>query len=85
MCLLVTDRRRGDAPWFALTGDTLFVAAVGRPDLAGQEGAMARTLDDSLHAKLLNLPDTIEIHPGHQAASVCGAGMERTVAENIAA
>lgn len=75
LCLLVTDLRRGVAPWFALTGDTLFVGAIGRPDLAGQEREMAGVLYDSLHARILNLPDEIEIYPGHQAGSVCGAGL----------
>jgi len=75
LCLLVTDLRRGAAPWFALTGDTLFVGAIGRPDLAGREREMAAVLYDSLHARILNLPDEIEIYPGHQAGSVCGAGL----------
>lgn len=75
VCLLVTDARRGEAPWFVVTGDTLFVGAVGRPDLAGQEQAMAGVLHDSLHARLLSLPDELEIFPGHQAGSVCGAGL----------
>ncbi|WP_374502169.1 MBL fold metallo-hydrolase [Zoogloea sp.] len=75
VCLLVTDKRRGEAPWFVVTGDTLFVGAIGRPDLAGQEREMAGVLYDSLHAKLLPLPDEIEIYPGHQAGSVCGAGL----------
>ena len=75
MCLLVTDRRRGDAPWFVLTGDTLFVGAVGRPDLAGREREMAGTLYDSLHPRLLSLPGEMEIYPGHQAGSACGAGL----------
>lgn len=75
ICLLVTDKRRGEAPWFVITGDTLFVGAVGRPDLAGQEEKMAGTLYDSLHGKLLSLPDELEIYPGHQAGSVCGAGL----------
>jgi glyoxylase-like metal-dependent hydrolase (beta-lactamase superfamily II) len=75
ICLLVTDLRRGLAPWFVLTGDTLFVGAVGRPDLAGREQEMAGILHDSLHARLLGLPDEIEIFPGHQAGSVCGAGL----------
>ena len=74
-CLLVTDRRRGEEPWFVLTGDTLFVGSVGRPDLAGREKAMAGLLFDSLHSKLLTLPDATEIFPGHQAGSVCGAGL----------
>ena len=75
ICLLVTDIRRGEEPWFAITGDTLFVGAVGRPDLAGQERTMAGALYDSLHGKLLMLPDTLEIFPGHQAGSACGVGL----------
>ena len=75
VCLLVTDLRRGEAPWFVITGDTLFVGAVGRPDLLGREAEMAAQLHDTLHAKLLPLPDEIEIFPGHQAGSVCGAGL----------
>ena len=75
ICLLVTDLRRGNAPWFVVTGDTLFVGAVGRPDLAGREAAMAAQLYETLHTKLLSLPDEIEIFPGHQAGSVCGAGL----------
>lgn len=75
ICLLVTDARRGEAPWFVITGDTLFVGAVGRPDLAGQEEEMAGVLYDSLHARLLTLPDELEIFPGHQAGSACGAGL----------
>lgn len=75
ICLLVTDKRRGEQPWFALTGDTLFVGSLGRPDLAGKESEMAAQLFDSLHAKLLTLPDETEIFPGHQAGSVCGAGI----------
>jgi glyoxylase-like metal-dependent hydrolase (beta-lactamase superfamily II) len=75
ICLLVTDKRRGEAPWFVVTGDTLFVGAVGRPDLAGHEREMAGILYDSLHNKLLGLPDALEIYPGHQAGSVCGTGL----------
>ena len=75
ICLLVTDKRRGNAPWFVIAGDTLFVGAVGRPDLAGKEAEMAGVLYDSLHAKLLSLPDELEVFPGHQAGSVCGAGL----------
>ncbi|HVC10255.1 MAG TPA: MBL fold metallo-hydrolase [Burkholderiales bacterium] len=73
--LLVTDKRRGEEPWFVLTGDTLFVGAVGRPDLLGREREMAGMLFDTLTTKLLALPDTIELFPGHQAGSACGAGL----------
>ena len=75
LCLLVSDKRRSEQPWFVITGDTLFVGSVGRPDLAGQEQAMAGMLFDSLHAKLLSLADETEIFPGHQAGSACGAGI----------
>ena len=75
ICLTVTDKRRSAEPWFVITGDTLFVGSVGRPDLAGQEAKMAAMLFDSLHNKLLSLPDTTEIYPGHQAGSACGAGI----------
>ena len=75
ICLLVADKRRGDAPWFVITGDTLFVGAVGRPDLLGREREMAAELYDTLHARLLPLPNEVEIFPGHQAGSACGAGL----------
>ncbi|MFA5083159.1 MAG: MBL fold metallo-hydrolase [Hydrogenophilaceae bacterium] len=80
ICLLVTDKRRAPsgveaAPWFVVTGDTLFVGAVGRPDLAGKEAEMAGQIWDSLHAKLLTLPNEVEIYAGHVAGSVCGAGI----------
>lgn len=75
VCLLVTDHRRGDEPWFVITGDTLFVGSVGRPDLAGREVEMAGVLHDSLRTRLLPLPDDLEIFPGHQAGSMCGAGI----------
>jgi hydroxyacylglutathione hydrolase len=75
VCLLVKDMRRGNEPWFVITGDTLFVGAVGRPDLAGREAEMGGMLYDSLHSKLLVLPDSLEIFPGHQAGSACGVGL----------
>jgi hydroxyacylglutathione hydrolase len=75
ICLLVTDLRRGTEPWFVLTGDTLFVGALGRPDLPGRAGENAAVLHDSVHAKLLTLPDDVEVYPGHFAGSACGAGM----------
>ncbi len=73
--LVVTDLRRGPEPWFVCTGDTLFVNAVGRPDLPGDEARNAATLYDSLHAKLLALPSELEVYPAHFSGSACGAGM----------
>jgi hydroxyacylglutathione hydrolase len=75
ICLLVTDRTRGPEPWFLLTGDTLFVGAVGRPDLPGHARESAAELYDSLKKKILNLPETLEVYPTHFSGSVCGAGM----------
>ena len=67
-----------------LTGDTLFVGAVGRPDLPGQAQENAGELYDSIHQKLLTLPDTIEVYPGHFAGSMCGAGMSGKPSSTIA-
>ncbi|MDX2055058.1 MAG: MBL fold metallo-hydrolase [Polyangiaceae bacterium] len=84
ICLLVTDLRRGEEPWFVLTGDTLFVGAVGRPDLPGQARENAGELYDNIHAKLLTLPDALELYPGHFSGSVCGAGMSGKPSSTIA-
>lgn len=83
VCLLVTDLRRGNAPWFVVTGDTLFVGAIGRPDLLGREREMAALLYDSLREKILPLPDEVEVYPGHQAGSACGAGLSGKPASTV--
>ena len=75
ICLLVSDVRRSAEPWFLLSGHTLFVGSAGRPDLRGEEERMGGLLHDSLFNKLLTLPDHVEIFPGAQAGSVCGAGI----------
>jgi hydroxyacylglutathione hydrolase len=82
--LLVTDLKRGTDPWFVLTGDTLFVGAVGRPDLPGRARENARYLHRSIHEKLLTLPDDIEIYPGHFSGSLCGAGLSGKPSSTIA-
>jgi rhodanese-related sulfurtransferase/glyoxylase-like metal-dependent hydrolase (beta-lactamase superfamily II) len=72
--LLVSDTTRSLEPWLALTGDTLFVGDVGRPDLVGVEAArqLAGHLYDSLFDGLLQLDDGVLIYPGHGAGSLCG-------------
>jgi hydroxyacylglutathione hydrolase len=82
--LVVTDLRRGTDPWFVLTGDTMFVGAVGRPDLPGRARENAADLYDSIHAKLLTLPDDLEVYPGHFSGSACGAGMSGKPSSTIA-
>ena len=84
ICLVVTDLRRGPDPWFVLTGDTLFVGSVGRPDLPGRARENASTLYASLHDRLLSLPDDLEIYPGHFSGSVCGAGLSGKPSSTIA-
>jgi hydroxyacylglutathione hydrolase len=84
LCLLVTDHKRGPDPWFVLTGDTLFVGAVGRPDLPGRARENAAQLFTSLHEKLLTLADDIEIYPGHFSGSLCGAGLSGKPTSTIA-
>jgi glyoxylase-like metal-dependent hydrolase (beta-lactamase superfamily II) len=84
VCLMVTDLRRGEEPWFVLTGDTLFVGAVGRPDLPGHARENAGELHDSIHQKLLTLPDKVEVYPAHFSGSVCGAGMSGKPSSTLA-
>lgn len=81
ICLLVTDRSRGDEPWFVLTGDTLFVGDVGRPDFGGDQAA-AR-LYESLTRRVLVLPDSVEVYPAHGSGSSCGRAMSSKTASTI--
>ena len=71
----MTDEVRGPEPWFLLTGDTLFVGSVGRPDLPGNAREGADELYQSVHHKIFSLPDDLEVYPGHFAGSACGVGM----------
>jgi glyoxylase-like metal-dependent hydrolase (beta-lactamase superfamily II) len=82
--LLVTDLKRGSEPWFVLTGDTLFVGAVGRPDLPGRARENAEQLYRSIYDKLLTLPDDLEIYPGHFSGSLCGMGLSGKPSSTIA-
>lgn len=77
----------GGEPRKILTGDTLFIGDVGRPDLAGGKGytpqAMAAMLYDSLHEKILTLPDDVEVWPAHGAGSSCGRSISRERSSTI--
>jgi len=79
--VLVTDLSRGDEPWFVLTGDTLFIGDVGRPDFGGEMAAA--TLYRSLTERLLILPDSVEVYPAHGAGSTCGRAMSSKTASTI--
>lgn len=72
--LLVEDTTRADSPWMALTGDTLFVGDVGRPDLVGIEAAreLAGHMHTTINDQLLPLEDGVMVYPGHGAGSLCG-------------
>jgi hydroxyacylglutathione hydrolase len=78
------DRNRGDEPWAVLTGDTLFVNDVARPDLAIDKAAGARGIFRSLTQKLYELPPQTEVWPGHLGGSLCGGpGMDLKVSSTI--
>lgn len=73
---VVTDTSRGEEPIALFCGDTMFVGDVGRPDLfPGRAEELASKLYDTLHEKLLKLPDFCEIYPAHGAGSLCGRAM----------
>jgi glyoxylase-like metal-dependent hydrolase (beta-lactamase superfamily II)/rhodanese-related sulfurtransferase len=80
--LTVTDRNRGDEPWLVLTGDSLFVGDAARPDLAIEARSGAEGLFHSLR-RLAELPDGVEMYPGHVAGSLCGAGMSSKASSTI--
>lgn len=83
-CFLLADLRRGEEPWAVLTGDSLFVGDVARPDLAVERSEGARGIFHSLRERLLSLPDYIEVWPGHLGGSMCGGpGMDLKVASTI--
>lgn len=77
ICLVVTDEEKSPEPWAVLTGDTLFIGDVGRPDLskAFTPPQLAGKLYDSLHGKLMKLGDQILVYPAHGAGSLCGRSM----------
>jgi hydroxyacylglutathione hydrolase len=80
----LTDTARGEEPWAVLTGDSLFVGDVARPDLAIDKEEGARGVFRSLHERLLSLPPETELWPGHLGGSLCGGpAMDMKVSSTI--
>lgn len=79
MSIVVREHRGDDVPYGVLTGDTLFIGDVGRPDLLASIGfsrdELAHKLYDSLHDKLMPLPDATRVYPAHGAGSACGKNL----------
>jgi hydroxyacylglutathione hydrolase len=84
--ILVIDPASSEVPKAVLTGDTLFIGDVGRPDLLGSKMSaqeLAGMLYDSLHGKLLALPDSVEVYPAHGAGSLCGRNISSDTSSTI--
>lgn len=76
-----------DVPHAVLTGDTLFIGDVGRPDLLASVGVsgsdLAGMLYDSVHGKLLRLPDETLVYPAHGAGSMCGKNLSKDTVSTL--
>ncbi len=85
VCLVLTDCTHGDEPWGVFTGDTLFIGDVGRPDLSPTHTPqqLADMMFDSLHHKLMTLPDKTIVYPAHGAGSLCGRNMRADSSSTI--
>lgn len=88
ICILVYDLKEdADNPKMVLTGDTLFIGDVGRPDLMASVGVTAEELAslmyDSLHDKLMKLPDATLVYPAHGAGSLCGKNLSDETVSTI--
>ncbi len=84
--IVVIDEAKSAEPEAVLTGDTLFIGDVGRPDLLGAKMSaqeLAGMLYDSLHAKLLTLPDATKVFPAHGAGSLCGRNISSETSSTI--
>ena len=79
MSIVVYEHAADETPYGVLTGDTLFIGDVGRPDLLSSIGftreELADSLYDSLHGQLLTLPDATKVYPAHGAGSACGKNL----------
>jgi hydroxyacylglutathione hydrolase len=84
MAFMLIDTDRGPEPWAVLTGDSLFVGDIARPDLAVDKSEGARDIFHSLHDRLLSLADDVEVWPAHLGGSMCGGpGMDMKIASTI--
>src|SRR5712692_11187244 len=85
ICILMNDRGAPDRPDTVFTGDTLFIGDVGRPDLSPSHTPqqLAAIMFQSIHEKLLTLPDDTEIFPAHGAGSLCGRQMSSESSSTI--
>lgn len=85
VCLVVIDEEKSMKPWAVMTGDTLFIGDVGRPDLSLTltPQQLAGMLYDSLHTKLMTLPDDVTVYPAHGAGSLCGRSMRAEKSSTI--
>lgn len=85
--VVVFARADDDAPHAVLTGDTLFIGDVGRPDLLSSQGVtadeLARQLYHSLHHQLMTLPDATLVYPAHGAGSACGKHLSTDTVSSI--
>lgn len=80
----LVDTARGPDPWAVLTGDTLFVGDIARPDLAVEKAEGARGIFHSLRERLLPLGEDVEVWPGHLGGSLCGGpGMDMKISSTI--
>ena len=77
ICLVISNVEKSPNPWAVLTGDTLFLGDVGRPDLSRKyaPAELAGMLYESLHNKVLKLADEVLVYPAHGAGSLCGRNM----------
>lgn len=79
MSIVVYEHASDETPYAVLTGDTLFIGDVGRPDLLSSVGVtreeLASALYDSLHEQLMPLPDSTRVYPAHGAGSACGKNL----------
>jgi len=85
MCFVVIDEEKSADPWAVLTGDTLFIGDVGRPDLSRTHTPpqLAALMYQSLHKKLMTLPDATLVYPAHGAGSLCGRSMRAEKSSTI--